>query len=278
MFADRTPENDPAAFLGGELKRARLAAGLTQEQVARIIGYDRTVVTKAESGAAPPTSGVLSALIEALKLREVLDLDEVMGWLATLVRHACGQPVWSHDWVAIEERATVIRWWEPLLVPGLLQTEEYARTVLGWGASAEDDLDSSVAARLDRQRILDRPHPPEMWMLLREPVLYQRVGSAAIMRGQLDHLCDIARRPHVTIQVVPDDAAAYGGFSGAFATASAEPSDIAMYLETGVCGMTIREPGLVERGQFVFEHLRAEAIPKSKMLDLLTRAGERWDE
>jgi transcriptional regulator with XRE-family HTH domain len=278
MARNSEPGMNAAAFLGGELKRARQAAGLTQEQVARMTGYDRTVITKAETGTSPPTLDVLSALIETLKPGQVLDTGEVIGRLGALVRQSGGIPAWFLDWVAVEAVATVIRWWEPLLIPGLLQTEQYARAVLGWGPDAGDDLDGKVAARLERQRIFEKETPPQVWMLLGEPVLSYCVGSADVMRKQVDHLCAMAQRPHVTIQVVPDGAAAYGGRSGAFAVAGVGPSDTAAYLETGVQGMTVRDPRLVGRAEYMFEHLRAEAVPRSQMLDLLKRAGERWNE
>jgi transcriptional regulator with XRE-family HTH domain len=278
MARNRDPAMNAAAFLGGELKRARLAAGLTQEQVARMTGYDRTVITKAETGASPPTPDVLSALLETLQPGQVLDPGEVISRLGALVRQSGGIPAWFLDWVAVEAAATVIRWWEPLLVPGLLQTEQYARAVLGWGPDAGDDLDGKVAARLERQRIFQKEPPPQVWMLLGEPVLSYCVGSAGVMRKQVEHLSAMAQRPHVTIQVVPDAAAAYGGRSGAFAVAAAGPSDTAAYLETGVQGMTVRDPRLVARAEYMFEHLRAEAVPRSQMPDLLRRAGERWTE
>jgi hypothetical protein len=187
-------------------------------------------------------------------------------------------PPWFRDWVEIEARATVIRWWEPLLVPGLLQTLDYARAVLGWGPDDGGDLDERVAARLERQCVFDRPSPPEVWILVSEQILGYCVGSADVMRKQVDHLAEMAARPRVTIQVVSAGAGAYGGLSGAFAIGTDSAADTVIYLETGVQGMVIRDPRLITRAASMFDHLRAEALPRSQTLDVLARAGERWND
>ena len=98
------------------------------------------------------------------------------------------------------------------------------------------------------------------------------------MRKQIDHLSEMAHRPRVTIQVVSGSAGAYGGLSGAFAIASADASDTAVYLETGVQGMVIRDPKLINKASSMFDHLRAEAQPRSQTPEILSRAGEIWNE
>jgi hypothetical protein len=131
---------------------------------------------------------------------------------------------------------------------------------------------------MDRQRIFDRETPPEVWVLLGEPVLGYCVGSADVMRKQVDHLCEMSQHPRVTIQVVPGSAGAYGGLSGAFAIGMDVTADTVIYLETGVQGMVVREPRLISRAASMFDHLRAEALPRSQTLELLSKAGERWNE
>lgn len=148
--------------------------------------------------------------------------------------------------------------------------------MLGWGPGDGADLDERVAARLDRQAVFDRDHPPEVWILVSEPVLEYCVGSAGIMRKQIDHLAEMAARPRVTIQVIAAAAGAYGGLSGAFAIGTGQADDTVIYLETGVQGMVVRDPTLITRAVSVFDHLRAEALPRSQTLELLPKAGERW--
>ncbi len=98
------------------------------------------------------------------------------------------------------------------------------------------------------------------------------------MRKQADHLAEMAQRPRVTIQIVPGSAEPYGGLSGALAIGSVGLSDTAIYLETGVQGMTVRDPKLIARAVSMFDHLRAEALPRSQTQEFLSRTGERWSE
>lgn len=125
-MTQRDPETNPAAFLGAELRRARMAANFSsQEVLAARLGFDRTVVAKAETGERPPTPEVLAAWCAACELDE-----DLFGRLALLARRADGPvPSWFEDWLRAEGEAHTLRVWQPLIIPGLLQTPEYARAV-----------------------------------------------------------------------------------------------------------------------------------------------------
>lgn len=271
---DLDPTASPGHFFGAEVRRARLAAGLTLAGLAATVPCDASTVSRIEAGTLSPGERFAAACDEAFPL--------MGGWFSRFYHDsrtwAGPHPPWFRDWVEIEARATVIRWWEPLLIPGLLQTPDYARAVLGWGPDDGGDLDGRVAARLDRQRVFDRDSPPEVWILLGEPVLGYCVGSAGVMRKQIDHLAEMAARPRVTIQVVAAGAGAYGGLSGAFAIGTDQGADTVIYLETGVQGMVVRDPRLIARAASVFDHLRSEALPRSQTPEVLARAGEKWNQ
>lgn len=271
---DLDPAASPAHFFGAEVRRARLAAGMTLAALAATVPCDASTVSRIEAGTLSPGQRFAAACDEAFP-----HLD---GWFSRFWHDsrawAGPHPPWFRDWVETEQRATVIRWWEPLLIPGLLQTEDYARAVLGWGPDDGTDLDERVAARLDRQRVFDRDVPPETWILIGEPVLSYRVGSVGVMRKQIEHLAAMSVRPRVTIQVVSAAAGAYGGLSGAFAIGTDQGADTVIYLETGVQGMVIRDPRLITRAASMFDHLRSEALPRSQTLDVLAQAGEKWNE
>lgn len=164
MARDVDPGSSPAAFLGAELRRARVAAGMSQEQFSRSLGFDRTVITKAETGERPPSPEVAAAIDEAFPR-----LDGLFSRLTLLARRANGRyPEWFREWVDAEQQATALRTWQPILVPGLLQTRDYARALFqAWQPTASsDDLDALVAARIERQAILDRAEPPELLAVL----------------------------------------------------------------------------------------------------------------
>jgi hypothetical protein len=106
----------------------------------------------------------------------------------------------------------VLRWYEPLVVPGLLQTEGYARAILSARPDGNlDDLDEQVAARLARQAVLDRPDAPQLWCVLDEGVLHRAIGGSKVMRSQLYRLAEVAEHPKTTIQVIRAAGAHAGG-------------------------------------------------------------------
>ena len=274
MANDRDPETNAAAFLGAELRRARMAAGIkSQDKLAQMLGYDRSVIAKAETGERPPSEDVMEALVKTL------GLGQVVTRLASLARRSTGIPAWFLDWVAIERDAVTLHTWQSALIPGLLQTPEYARAVLAsWRLDTDGDIEAKLAARTGRQAILDREDPPDLCALLDESVLHRCIGSAAIMAGQLEHLARAARRPNVTIQLVPEQAGAYAGLSGAFWVATAATGQQAAHLETGVQGMTVIEPALVRKAARLFEMLRSDALPWTRSLELIAEAISRWTQ
>ena len=140
------------AMFSEELRRARAAAGLTQDQLAEKIAYSPSLVAHVETGSRAPSVDFARRADDALRTGGLLSR------LQPLVRSEA-YPAWFRDWVEIEREATSLRWFEPLLIPGLLQTEEYARAVLSGGQPGrcgDDEISRLVGARMDRQAIL---HP-----------------------------------------------------------------------------------------------------------------------
>lgn len=265
------PSASPAAFFGNEVREARTRVGMSQAALGSATGYDATYVSKVETGSIVPDDKFLKGLDRVF--------SNMNDWFTRFWRDSRRwnghYREWFKLWVAAEGRASAIRWYEPMLIPGLVQTEGYAREVLSWGP-LRGNVDDDVQARLDRQEVLNRATPPELWLLLTESAVNRRIGSPAIMYEQLKHLAELSRRPNVTIQVVPDEADAYGGLSGAFAIATVEPAGSLVYLETGLRGMTTDDPTMLKSAGQMFEHLRAEALAKRPTYDLLTEAGETW--
>jgi hypothetical protein len=212
-------------------------------------------------------------------LVKTLGLDQVVIRLGSLARRSTGIPAWFLDWVTIEGDAVTLQTWQPALIPGLLQTPEYAHAILAsWRLDTDGDIEAKLAAPIDRQAILDTDDPPDLCALLDEQVLHRCIGGAAIMAGQLEHLAQAARRPNVTIQLVPEQAGAYAGLSGAFWVGTAPGGQQSAHLETGVQGMTVVEPALVRKAARLFEMLRADALPWTRSLELITEAISRWTQ
>jgi transcriptional regulator with XRE-family HTH domain len=278
-MARRDPETNPAAFLGGELRRARVAAGFTsQDALAAKLGFDRTVITKVETGERPPTVDVLTAWCTACHLDE-----DLFTRLGTLVRRADGPlPAWFQNWVTQgEQLATRLRWFEPLVVPGLLQTEAYARALLtGRIGNQPEDPEELVRARMDRQAVITREDDPaEFLAVIDEGVLRRCVGGVKVMTEQVDHLIEASGWRNVVIQVIPAATAVHDGLNGGgFAIADFEDGPGLGYQETSLRGVPVADPKDVIGLSIVFDRLRAEALPRSASLALLEEAGSTWSQ
>ncbi|WP_230462529.1 DUF5753 domain-containing protein [Micromonospora sp. CP22] len=144
---------------------------------------------------------------------------------------------WFREWVTIEQEATALCSFQPLVVPGLLQTEEYARALYE-GAShlVGDQVEQPLAARLDRQKVLDRPNPPLLVAVLDYTVLERPVGGPKVMREQLRHLVTVGNRTRVHLHVVPRGVGAYPGLNGAFVIATTTDGDDLAYLDNQLRG------------------------------------------
>jgi uncharacterized protein DUF5753 len=166
-----------------------------------------------------------------------------------------------------EANATVLRWFEHSLVPGLLQTEDYARAVLFTKPGAtEADIEADVVGRLARQQILARDEPsPRLYALLDEGILYRPVAPAPVMHGQLARLIEVSQWPHVTIQVVPYTAGGHSGLLGAFIIAEL-PAEQSIVFKEDISGGRIAEDAAgVSEVPLRFEALRSEALPKAAL-------------
>ncbi len=276
MANDRDPRTDLGAWLGEELRTARTAADYSsQDALARELGFDRTTINKAETGERPPSDLVSAKIAEKFPgLANGLYVQ-----LATIARKSNGKfPGWfERDWLPIEREATSLRWWEPIHIPGLLQTGDYARSLFqAWQpASSGDDLDALVNGRLERQNILDRDNPPDLRVVLDEAALHRMIGSPKIMNDQLVHLADMSCRPAVTVKIVPARLGAHGGLLGAFILA--KPSGT-LYLETAVEAQITGDDTFRERATLIFDRLTDDALPRGASRDLILKvAEEQWN-
>jgi transcriptional regulator with XRE-family HTH domain len=272
-MAPRDPEASPAAFLGGELRRARLAAGFSsQDALATRLGFDRSVITKAETGDRPPTADVLAVWCEACHLD-----SEMFGRLAVLARRADGVvPSWFEGWLEAEREAQELRIWTPVLVPGLLQTSDYARAIFLTEEDDEDEAGKLADARMERQAILDRPDPPHLIVVLDASVLHRLIGSPIVMADQLEHLVSVSDRKNVSVHVLPATGA-NAGLGGAFDVASSiDGTPDTLRMEGSIEDQTTQSRALVRRAAVIFDLVRRDALPRVPSRALLVEATEQW--
>jgi transcriptional regulator with XRE-family HTH domain len=265
----------PAGVFGAELRYYRTRAGLSQKDLASRANVSHDVISKIETAERPPAEDFPP------RLDAVPDLD-TRGALTRLWDHLKkGQKQrlhgWFQEWADIEADATVLRSYEPLVVPGLLQTEDYARTIL----SARPDgnlvgLDEQVAARLARQAVLDRPNAPQLWCVLDEGVLHRAIGGSKVMRSQLYRLADAAEHPKTTIQVIRSGGA-HAGLLGGFVIADLDGRPPMAYLETAAEGQVTDSASVTTHIAIRFDRLRAEAESWAASRDLIRKvADEQW--
>jgi transcriptional regulator with XRE-family HTH domain len=270
----RDPETDPKACLGKMLKRARVKSGFSsQEAFAAKLGFDRTVVTKAESGDRVPSADVLTAWCGECGLDEDHFAD-----VAALARRAEGPiPTWFEDWLKAEATAQTLRLWSPLLIPGPLQTPGYARELLlaQQTDTSDEAIGALVEARMDRQAILDRPDAPDVVVVLDELVLHRLIGSPQIMHEALVHVEELSRRPNIVVQVVPAGKGANAGLGGAFYIAAADgmPETLCM---VGIEDRTTERRALARKAAVAFDRVRGDALPRDASRDLILRWAEKY--
>jgi transcriptional regulator with XRE-family HTH domain len=269
------PSAGPLDFFGAELRRARTTAGLSQEQLGQRVGYSGALVGKIETGDRAPSQDFAEGCDGALP-----DAGGLFARIYALARRwDGGYPSWFTGWLEAERRAASLCTWEPLLIPGLLQTADYARALFEAWRSADDSdqLDKLVSGRLERQAILDRPKPPTLWAIVDQAVLHRRIGSAKIMQNQLAHLAGMSDRAKITIQVVPGEVGAHVGLLGGFAIASYDSALGTVYMESPDQGQTSALPSVISKISETFDTLRAEALPRGASRDLIRKvAEEQW--
>lgn len=267
MSASR--ELDPAssvlAYFGAELRRLRVAAGISQEDLAQRIAYSASLVGMIETARRAPARDF------ALRCDGVLETGGTLARLWPLVSQEA-LPRWFRPFAEIEREATSIRTWEPLIVPGLLQTEDYARELItGWQpGDAAETVEQQVAARMERQHLLDRADPPLIWAIIGEAALRNPVGSPAIHHAQLTRLLDTdAAHPKLIIQVVPLTAGAHPGLEGPIVLVARRGEPDIAYLEVQGRGHETDRAEEVTRYALLYDMLRAVALPPDASREMI---------
>jgi hypothetical protein len=187
-----------------------------------------------------------------------------------------GAPAWLRAWIEIEREARVIKSYESVVLPGLLQTEAYARALLTSGLLTPEQAQQQVTARMDRQAVLTRDEPPQMVAVVDEHVLRRPVGGREVMRAQLHHLVKISERVHIQIQVVPSTVGAYLGLGGPFVLATLPTTTDVAYLDNQLKGQVVTEAADVMLLRQAWDAIRGDALSVPQSVDLISEVAETW--
>ncbi|MEO3822683.1 helix-turn-helix transcriptional regulator [Actinomadura sp. B10D3] len=253
--ADRLdPDNNPWHWLATDLRIWRIERNLSQARLAEILRIDDSTVSNYESG----TTRIPE------RTTEILDqLWGTRGHFSRIRRHAVSahNPDWRHQNIEHEAKASVIRTYESSLVPGLVQTEGYARAGFDSAGIGKTQADELWEQRLARQAVLDRPDPPQLCVLLDQAVITRRVGGPDVMREQLTRLLEVADWPHTIVRIIPWEAGAHMGQDGAFKLMTINASDV-VYIEAAIEGRLIIDPTKVLDVRLRWERIGARALPE----------------
>jgi transcriptional regulator with XRE-family HTH domain len=254
--------------LGGQLHRLRESRGISAEQAAEAIRGSHSKISRMEHGRVGFKERDVSDL---LTLYGVTDSEERAA-LLNLAREANtpgwwhaysdAMPSWLEPYVGLEAAASVLRTYEVQFVPGLLQTEEYARGLIRLGSAvSEDEIDRRAELRVSRQEILGGPNPPQLWAVVDEGALRRPVGSTEIVREQITHLMEMAERPAITLQILPFHAGPHAAMGGPFTILRFAEPDLAdvVYIEQLTSALYLDKPSEVDIYLEVMEQLCLQA-------------------
>ncbi|OLT13413.1 transcriptional regulator [Pseudonocardia sp. CNS-139] len=257
--------------LAFELRRLREAAGLTREQVSEETGINPATLYRIETaaGRARPQRRTMIALLNLYGAGEQQRADllalsreaDVQGWLRPY--HA-ELPEHYTAYISFEAEARTVRNYESLFIPGLLQTEDYARAVIRGNLpmASQTEVEQRVQARMERQAVFAKEKPVQLWAIVDEAALRRQVGGAQVMRRQMTSVLAAAREPHLTFQMIPLSAGAHAGMSGSFVLMDfPNPADPeVVYIESMAGDLFLEAEADVRRYTLLFDNLRAVAM------------------
>ncbi|MER7740605.1 helix-turn-helix transcriptional regulator [Streptomyces sp. NPDC096538] len=240
---------------GRQIKLFRERAGLTQSALAPLAGYSEAQIAAIEQGRRIPRPDTIEKLDSLLRADGVL---LAMKQAVALTRY----PAFFRDAARIEEEAVEFHAYAVLAVPGLLQTEEYARTMFTvWRPRRrEDEIEQMVAARMARHKLYERKPAPTLSFVIEESVLERPFGGRDVLRGQLEHILGVAENPHVEIQVMPTRVVDHAGADGPFTMMTPEGGEQVAYVESQANGRVITKRESVRGFAVRYGILRAQAL------------------
>jgi transcriptional regulator with XRE-family HTH domain len=282
-LAERRSPSVRARQLASELRRLREEATLTGEEAAGRLGWSPSKVSRIETGKTVVTTG---------DLRRMLDLYQVSGVrrdrVAELGRTAQQRGWWDayadtlnsgySALIALEGDAESERYWAPIIVPGLLQTENYAQAITHATTliSPPGQIARIVTARMTRQQVLLRKDPLKLAMVLDEAALRRQVGGSEVMREQLMHLANMAGRPNVTIQILPFTSGPHLAVDGGFTLLSFPEAAAAgvVFLQNMTSDLFIEREDEVYRYGLAFDRLRELALGPEDSVNFITHLAD----
>ncbi|MFD7130423.1 Scr1 family TA system antitoxin-like transcriptional regulator [Streptomyces sp. NPDC059894] len=265
-MAPRTNPSERQRRLGAELRKLRVRAGLTGEQAAAFLDADRARVSNIETGRIDVSRNRLYKVLREYRCPSGPYFDALMA-----MAQENGRGWWdefsetigpaARDLAELEARSTVLRTHNPLVIPGMLQTKEYARAVLAATEAEPQRADRYAEFRLRRQDVLTSESSVACHAIIHEAALHTRVGSPAVMRKQLLRLMEVSRLPNVTVQVYPFEAGVYAAHSRSFVIFGTGVAELdTVYLEHPTNSLFLWDGAQLDEYARMFERLSELAL------------------
>ncbi|MFC8534443.1 helix-turn-helix domain-containing protein [Streptomyces sp. NPDC057249] len=266
------PSSSPRALLGAELRHRRERAGLSQTELGAPMFVSGSFIGQLESG------------VRRMQMDQAVKFDEILSADGFFKRNCAAlkkskYPDHFAEAAEAEARATEIKQYAPQLIPGLLQTESYARAVFReyQPTAVECVIDELVAARLDRTRLLADPTLPMLWVVLDEAVLRRRVGGPACMAGGLRHIADLMRQHRIIVQVLPFSAGAHAALTGSLKLMSFADEPPLAYVDGMGIGHLQDDPATVRQCELTYDLVVASALSPAASLALIESVAEDYE-
>nr|WSZ96678.1 helix-turn-helix transcriptional regulator [Streptomyces sp. NBC_00857] len=265
------PSSSPRAMLGAELRHQRNEADMSQEELGAPLFVSGSFIGQLEGG------------VRRIQPEYAIYFDQVFKTNGYFLRNCTAlkkskYPDHFAEAAEAEAVATMIKEYAPLLIPGLLQTEAYARAVFRayQPTATEEVIEELLAARLDRAKLLKDPTEPMVWTVLDEAVLRRQVGGPAVMAEALRHVAALIRRHRIIVQVLPFGAGAHASMGGALQLMSFEDAPPLAYLQGTGSGQLLDDPASVARHELTYDLLGAIALSSEASLALIESVAEDY--
>jgi transcriptional regulator with XRE-family HTH domain len=273
-------------LLGTQLRRLRQEKGISRHDAGYAIRASHAKISRMELGQVSFKRRDVDDLLKLYGVEQVEQREALLGLISSANAqgwwHKYGDvlPNWFGVYVGLEEAASVIRTFEVQFVPGLLQSEDYARSVirLSRTATSEEDVDSRVRMRMRRQRRFVEPEAPRLWAVIDEAVLHRPYGDAEVMRGQIEHLVEMARRPNITLQIATFAMGGHAAAGGPFSILRFPTPQLpdVVYLEQLNSALYFDKYDDTHRYAQTMDHLATQAPPPSATEEILRGFLERY--
>lgn len=263
----KVPPEPARRIFGAELRQHRERAGLTQRDLALATHLSQTMISGLERAEKATNQEHIARIDAALNTKGAL----IQRW-ATL--RNSGAPEWFRDIVHLEAEATGINMFHGAVFPGLLQTEDYAASVIRTGRPwyPPSDVARLAASRMERKHILDKEDKPLLWAIVDEAVLQRTVGDEQVMQAQLAHVLQLIESQKVQLQVLPTNGTLKPGLDGAFRIMTFRERPSIIYAEHVAGGEPVYETDTVAECQALYGVLQAESLPTAVSTDLIRKA------